>query len=198
MKARILDPQVKVYGTIEDNAVSIATLTAGSEIEFGAAKRKAGKMWVPIVMSTGQQAYIPGDTRLYLIREGSLLQDNVELHAEPMPESPVKRQFTRNEKISVLEVVKGDGGDWVRVRDVNGGEGFINGNTRIRLIQQRTKAMGRKNMLTGAMWLIAGLLLTFSSSSSGSSGFSLFGYGAILLGAVMLISGAVQYFTAPT
>jgi hypothetical protein len=82
---------------------------------------------------------------------------------------------------------------------MNGMEGFISGNTRIRVIQQKTKAMGRRNMFSGAMWLVAGLVITFSNSSAASGGgFIIFGYGAILFGAVMLVSGLVQFITAPS
>lgn len=198
MKARILDPQVKVYSSMDANAVSIATLPEGSEIEFGGAKRKAGKVWVPITLSTGQQAFIPGETHIFTIRQGSLLQNNVDLHAEPSGGSLIKQQLARNSKLYILQVVKGEGQDWVRVRDVNGNEGYISGDTRIRVLQQKTKALGRKNMLTGAMWLIAGLVITFSGTSPATgSSFYLLGYGAILFGAVMLISGLVQFLTAP-
>ncbi len=197
MKAMILDPQVKVYSSFDANSVSIATLPSGSEIEFGAPKRKAGKLWVPITLSTGQQAFIPGETRLFIIRQASLMQNNIDLHTEPSTTSMVKQQFTRNTKVYILEVVKQENQDWVRVRDMNGMEGFIQGNTSIRVIQQKTKALGRKNMLSGAMWLIAGLVITFSGSSPASGGsFILFGYGAILFGAFMLISGLVQFLTA--
>lgn len=199
MKARILDPQVKVYSSFDANAVSIATLPAGSEIEFAAPKRKAGKLWVPITLSTGQQAFIPGETRIFMIRLANLLQNNVDLHTEPSAVSLVKQQLTRNTKVYILEVVKQENGDWVRVRDMNGTEGFISGNTSIRVIQQKTKALGRKNMFSGAMWLIAGLVITFSGNSPTSGGsFLLLGYGAILFGAVMLIAGLVQLLTAPT
>jgi hypothetical protein len=200
MKARILDPQVKVYSSTDAYAVSIATLPEGSEVEFGGAKRKAGKVWVPITLSTGQQAFIPGDTRIFIIREGMLLQNNVELRAEPSRGSLIKSQLARNTKVYILQVVKGDGQDWVRVRDTtNGSEGYIPGETRIRVLQQKTKASGRKSMTSGVMWLIAGLVITFSNSAqtSGSS-FSLLGYGALLFGAVMLISGIFQYVTAPS
>jgi hypothetical protein len=199
MKARILDSQVKVYSSTDANAVSLATLPEGSEIEFGSAKRKAGKLWVPITLSTGQQAFIPGETHIYIIREGSIMQNSVELHAEPSSGSLIKSQLARNAKVYILQVVKGDGQDWVRVRDINATEGYISGDTRIRVVQQRTKASSRKNMVTGVMWLIAGLVITFSNSAPASgSSFSLLGYGALLFGAVMLISGIVQYVTAPS
>jgi hypothetical protein len=199
MKARIIDPQVKVYSSIDANAVSIATLPEGSEIEFGAPRKKSGKLWIPITLSTGQQAFIPGDTRIFVMRQGSLQQNGVELHAAPSAGSLIKQQLARNSKVYILQVVKEGGQDWVRVRDESGNEGYISGDTRIRVIQQKTKAMGRKNMLSGAMWLIAGLVMTFSGNSPASgSGFYLLGYGAILFGAVMLISGVVQFVTAPS
>jgi hypothetical protein len=198
MKARILDSQVKVYSSMDQNAVSIATLPEGSEIEYGSPKRSAGKLWVPITLSTGQLAYIPGEARISVIHEGALMQDNVALYSEPSAESQVKQQLGRNTKVYLLQKIDGGGQVWMRVRDSNGIEGYIAGDTRIRVIQQKTKAMARKNLLTGAMWLIAGLAITFSGSSNTSGGsFSLLGYGAILFGGVMLIMGLVAFFTAP-
>jgi hypothetical protein len=198
MKGRIIDPQVKVYSSMDENSVSIATFEEGKEVEFGGVKRKSGKLWLPITLSTGQLAYIPGESRIFLIREGSIMQNSVDVHAEPSAESLVKQKLARNSKLYIVQVIKGEGQDWVRVRDASGSEGFISGDTRIKVLQQKTKATGRKNILTGAMWLIAGLVITFSGTSSTSGGsFSLLGYGAILFGAVMLISGIVQYLTAP-
>jgi hypothetical protein len=197
MKARILDPQVKVYSSIDENAISIATLPEGSEIEFGAVKKKAGKVWVPITLSTGQQAYIPGDTRIFTIREGALMQNTADVHTEPSAESAIKQKLGLNAKFYILQRVNQNGQIWMRIRDMNGSEGFIFGDTRIRVIQQKTKAAGMKNVVSGVMWLAVGLLITFSGITGTSGGsFTLIGYGAILFGAVMLISGAVQYFTA--
>ena len=197
MKARIIDPQVKVYSSFDANAVSIATLNEGSEVEFGAPKRKAGKLWLPITLSTGQQAYISGETRLFPIRLASLMQNNVDMRSEPSSGSTVKQQLPRGTRVYVIEVIKKENEDWVRVRDMNGAEGYISGNTGIRVVQERTKAMGRKNMLTGVMWLIAGLVITFSGGSPASGGsFILLGYGALLFGGVMLVAGLVQLMTA--
>jgi hypothetical protein len=197
MKARTIDDKVKVYSSTDANSVSIATLPAGSEIEFGGAKRKTGKLWVPITLSTGQQAFIPGETKIFVIQEGSLLQNNVELHAEPSSGSLIKSQLARNTTFYILGVGKGEGKDWLRIRVMNGSEGYIAGETRIKVMQQRTKAFARKNLLTGGMWLIAGIIIIFSNTAPASgSSFSLLGYGAILFGAVMLISGIFQYVKA--
>jgi len=199
MKARILDPQVKVYSSLDSNAVSIATLSEGSEVEIGPQKRNMGKLWYPISLSTGQLAYIPGETRLSRIRMASVMQNNVELRSEPSASSLVKQTLARNTKLYVLEVVNRENQDWARVRDMNGVEGYVSGNTSMRLIQEKTKALGRKNMLTGVMWLIAGIIVIFSGGSPASGGsFTLLGYGAILFGAIMLVSGFVQVLKAPS
>jgi uncharacterized protein YgiM (DUF1202 family) len=198
MKARILDPQVNVYSSMEENSISIATLKEGSEIEFGSSKKKAGKVWVPITLSTGQQAYIPGETHIYVIREGALLQNNVDMHAEPSSSSSIKQKLNRNDKVSVLQVVKEDGEDWVRIRDANGSEGFIGGNTRIRVLQQKTKAQARKNMLTGVMWIIAGIVIVYPNFSVSSGGtITYLGYAALLFGVGMLVMGIYQLVTSP-
>ncbi|GEM_PF-1276353 len=198
MKARILDQQVNVYSTMDANSISIATLREGSEIEFGGSKRKAGKVWVPIVLSTGQQAFIPGEAHIFVIREGALMQNNVEMHAEPSSSSLVKQNMKRNDRISVLQVVKGDGEDWVRVRDANGSEGFISGNTHIRVLQQKTKAQGKKNMLTGVLWIIAGIVVIYPYFSPAKGGAIVYlGYAALVFGVAMLVTGIYQYTTSP-
>lgn len=198
MKARILDEQVKVYDSMDETAVSLMTLERGSEVEFGAVKRKAGKLWVPITLPTGQHAFIPGEARINVIRQGALMQNNVDLLTEPAEGAVVKQQLSRNTKLEILQVEKKDEQQWVKVRVENGAEGYIGGNTRVRVTQQKTKASGRKNALTGAMWLIAGLVIVYSNSSiTNGGGFTVFGYGAILFGSVMLITGLVQFFTAP-
>lgn len=198
MKARILDSQVKVYSSTDEHAVSIATLEKGMEVEFGGVKRNAGKIWVTIVLSTGQLAYLPGDARVFAIREGALMQDKVDMHSEPSAGSLVIQQLPINTRLDILEVVHEGEARWVRVRDKNGKEGFIDGETRIRVIQQKTKAMGRKNIITGLMWLVAGGIISFSGAPAVSgAGFTLLGYGALLFGAGMLVYGIFQFVKAP-
>ena len=83
MKARILDEQVKVYSSMDANSVTLASLMKDTEIEFAPAIRRTGKLWVPITLSTGQQAFIPGETRIAVIRVGAVKQNSVDMLAEP-------------------------------------------------------------------------------------------------------------------
>ncbi len=198
MKARILDQQVKVYSSMDANSLSIATLQKGSEVEFGGTKKKSGKQWVPITLSTGQQAFIPGETKIWIIREGMLMENSVDLHSEPSAGSLIKQQLKRKTKVSILEVVKEADKNWVKVRDESGNEGFIDGETRLRLVAQRTKAGGRKNIINGALWVVAGAVMLYSElTSTAGGGFGILGIFALVFGLVQLVSGIVQFIKAP-
>jgi len=198
MKARILDPQVKIYSAMDENAVSVATLTKGTEVEIGSARRKNGKLWVPVTLNTGQKVFMLGEARIFSIREGSLMQAKVDVRSEASGESAVVQQLARNARFAILEVMKESQEQWVRIRDANGSEGYIPGDTRIRVTPQKTKAQARKNILSGVMWLVIGGIITFSGSAAVSGGgFTVLGYGALFFGLVMMISGIVQYFTSP-
>ncbi len=199
MKARILDPQVKVFATMDDNTVSIGTLNEGSEIEFSGTKRKAGKIWVPITLPSGQKAFIPGETHIFVVRDGALLQDNVPVYSEPSTTSSFKQQLRRNARVTVLQVVKNNDEPWVKIRDANGSEGYISGETRIRVVQQKSKSVGRKNILTGVMWLIAGVVVVYPNPSPTTGGSLIWlGYIALVFGVGMLVYGIYQYITSPT
>ncbi len=193
MKARILDPQVKVYSSTDANAVTFTSLPVGSEIEIANAIKKAGKQWLPITLPTGQKAYIPGETRIYQIPEGYTMQKDVELHAEPSSKSPIKFTLRRGTTLSLMQVVREDGRDWVRVQDKNGTEGYIAGDTRIRKIPPRTKANFRKK-LAEALWAIAGLVVSIAGTGDFAN---LLPWVGLLFAVALLIAGIVLYMSTP-
>jgi hypothetical protein len=198
MRARILDPQVKLYSSPDANALSLATLTEGTEIEFGGVKKKGGRQWVEVIMPTGQRGYIPGETRIFHYRLATLLQKDVPVYTQPALNSLVRAQLMKNSKFYLTEVVRVDGVDWVRVRDMQNAEGYIPGQTRIRVLPEKTKALGRKNMISGALWCIGGIIVTVATLNAASNGGTyIIAWGAILFGAVQFIQGLYQLLTAP-
>ena len=197
MRARILDSQVKLYSTPEPNALSLATLQEGTEIEFGGVKQRNGKQWVEITLPTGQKGYIPGETRIFHLRMATLLQNNVPVYHQATEHSLVRTTLKRNAKVYLVDVTRVEGVDWVKVREPSGIEGFIPGKTRLRVIPEKTKALARKNMISGALWCIGGIIVTAATYSASSSGGSyIIAWGAILFGALQFIQGVYQYFTA--
>jgi hypothetical protein len=199
MRARILDPQVKLYSSPEVNAISLATLMEGTEIEFGAVRKIAGKKWVEVILPTGQKGYIPGETRIFHFRLATLLQKEAKVYTQPALDSLPKMPLTAKTKFYLIDVIKVDGVDWVKVRESSTGEGFIPGNTRIRVIPEKTKAMAIRSMISGGLWCIGGIVVAATTTPQTSSGgMPIIAWGAILYGAVQLIQGLYQYLKAPS
>lgn len=198
MRAKILDQQVKLYSSPEPNALSLATLAEGTEIEFGKTIKAGGKKWIEVILSGGQKGYLPAETRVYPFRLAIPLQNNVPMYNQPTAHSLVRLTLKRNTKIYLIGVTRSQDLDWVKVRDLTGVEGFISGQTRLRVIPEKSRALARKNILSGALWCGAGIVITSLGATSSGGGTYFVAWGAILYGAIQLITGLYQYFTAPS
>jgi hypothetical protein len=201
MKARIMEKPVRVYSDAGLNSISIAELPVGTEVELGSVKKVDGKSWISVELSPGQRGYIPGETRIYHIKQVMLNQRNVNVYTGPSLQSVVKTQFTKNTKFYLLEVFKQNDMEWVKIRDMSGNEGFIDGKTKTRVVPEKvipTKAIGKKNMLVGALWFFGGIVVTVVTYSAASSGGGTYfiTWGAILFGGIQLIQGLIQFLNA--
>jgi hypothetical protein len=202
MKARIIEQPARVYNDINMNSLSITELAIGSEVELGSVKKKDGKEWVAVTLPNGQQGYLPGETRIYHIKRATLLDGSVKVWAEPSAQSAVTTQYKKNTQFYLTDVVKQDSQDWVKIRDLAGHEGFIEGRTKIKIIPETarvTKASGGKNMLYGALWCIGGIIVTaatYSSAVSSGGGRYFVAWGAIIFGGIQFLQGLYQYLTA--
>jgi hypothetical protein len=200
VKARIIDQRAKVYSQQDLYSTPVTELAEGSEVELGGVKTKAGKAWVGVLLASGQRGYLPGDTRIFHIKPATLVQPSVDVYAEPSPQSAVKATFKKNTKFLMTETVKQDAKSWVKVRDGAGTEGFIDGQTRIKVLPEVTKSVGQKNMLIGALWCIGGTVVTVATynlaTSSASGGTYFVAWGAILFGGIQFIKGLFQFLSS--
>jgi uncharacterized protein YgiM (DUF1202 family) len=194
MKARILDSQLFVYSEPDLNSQPVAQVFAGQDVDLGSFKKKGDKGWVKVKLATGQEGYLVGNAKVFLYRLVTLLQKSVKVYGSPSLASMPRAEFKKNDKFYLVEVVKQDDKDWVRVRDSKGTEGFIEGNTKIKQIPMITKDAGKKNMLYGALWFIGGVVVTIGTLSS-SSGSGIIAWGAILFGGIQFVQGLIQFLT---
>ncbi len=200
MKARIIEQPAKIYGEADMNSPALMELAIGRELELGAVTKKDGKDWVAVTLPTGQRGYVSGDTRIYHIKRATLLQGKATVFVEPKAQSIIKTELQKNAQFYLLDVIKQENREWVKVRDLSGNEGFIDGATKIKVgpeTAKATKAAGRKNMLYGALWLIGGIVVTVVSYSAASGGGTyLITWGAIIFGGFQFVQGLYQYMTA--
>jgi hypothetical protein len=197
MKARILNSQVYIYSEPDPSSSIVSQVFAGQEVELGSVKKKGGISWVKVKLATGHEGYLSGDSKVFIIRQVSLLQNSVKVYGSPNLVSTPRTEFKKNDKFYLVEVLKQDDKDWVRIRDLQGAEGFIEGNTKIKQIPIVTRDVGKKNMLYGALWFIGGIVVTFGSMAAASGGGTyLVTWGAIIFGAIQFVQGVIQYATS--
>jgi len=194
MKARVLDVQVIVYSDKDPNSAQVAGLTAGNEIELGEVAKNKGLKWVAVTLPKGQRGYIKGDVKVFVFSRLSLLQKEADFKEQPFAMSLVKRKLTRGEQFDRLDVVESDGRQWVKIRDLQGIEGYIDSKTRVMEKSTRPPLSAGKNMLYGAIWCIGGIVVTAATYSSASSrgGTYIVAWGAIAFGGFQFLKGLFQ------
>jgi hypothetical protein len=199
MKARIIEQPARVYSEAGSESFSLTELPIGSEVELGSLKKKNGKSWVAVTLSNGQKGYLPGEARIFQIKMATLLQGNVKIYSDPSVLSTVKAEYKKNARLYLLGTVKQDDKTWVHIRELSGGEGYMEGQTRIKVIAEVNKAIGKKNMLYGALWCTGGILVTTITYSAASSGGGTYyvTWGAMLFGGLQFLQGLYQYLTSP-
>lgn len=202
MKARIIEQPAKVYSDANISSPSITELSIGSEIEIGGIKKKNGQSFVTVNLADGKKGYMLGNTHVFIIKQATLRQEKANVYAEPSAGSVLTTSIQKNSQFYLTDVVKQDNKSWVKIREISGREGFIEGQTKIKVIQEKakpTKYNGRRNMLFGALWCIGGTVVTvatYSAASSGGGGRYVIAWGAILFGAVQFFQGLFQYLNA--
>jgi hypothetical protein len=201
MKARIIEQPAKVYTELTAYSPALTELAVGTEVELGGIKKKDGKQWVAVTYPPNQHGYLVGDARVFVIKLATLLQKNVNVYTAPSEMATVKTIYKKNARFHLMEVINQDAKSWVRIRDAAGAEGYIDGQTKIKVIAEAarvTKALGKKNMLYGALWCIGGTIITVGTFSAASSGGGTYfiTWGAIIFGALQFFQGLYQLLTA--
>jgi hypothetical protein len=199
MKARIVEPQVKVFSEPDVNSLSISSLSAGDEVDYSGMRWKAWKSWAMVTLANGQKGYLPAETKIFFIKQAVLLQNDIQVYSEPTKLSLIKQTLQKKNRFYITKIIDKDTKSWVKIRDLSGNEGYIDGHTRIRVMTEVTRATGSRNMLSGGMWCLAGIVVSgFPFSAPSAGGVLIVTWGALLYGSVKFLLGLYQYWTSPS
>jgi hypothetical protein len=199
MKGRIVDPQVKVFGEPDPASLTIASLTSGDEVDFVKMLKVARQNWAEVVLASGEKGYLPAETRLFFFKQASLLQKSLKIYNRPSTLSAVRGALQKKDRFYVLDIVDRDTKEpWIKIRDLTGAEGFIDGNAHIKVATEVTRATGKRTMLSGGLWCLAGVLIaTGVIQAANSLGALVVTWGAIIYGTVQFLRGIYQFWNAP-
>jgi Bacterial SH3 domain len=191
MKARIVDQAAILRTSPGLTSAAIAELPADSEVELGQVKSNAGTRWVSVSLLDGRSGYVPGDTKVFIFKRATLLQDRVDVYAGPSEDSGVVTRCQKNDRFQMTGNVTRDGKTWVKIRDAAGTEGYIDGGTRVRTETQAAMESPQHAMLHGALWCIGGILVTTITYSLASDhgGTYLIAWGPVIFGGWRFLKG---------
>ena len=122
----LVGQQTPIYSKPDFNSALIAELMSGEEIELGAIKEE----WLTVTLPNGQWGYMSGKVKSARFEQWTLLQKEANVHAEPSTSSPVLTQLKKGADFYVFPGIKQEGKEWIKIRDTDGNEGFIGGQTR--------------------------------------------------------------------
>lgn len=197
--AKIMDANVIVYNAARDRSLPVYRVDPGTSIKIAGLTTNYGKQWVQITLPNGTLGYIPGNTRVFQIRKAKLLQDEAMTYTEPSAVAPMGT-LKKGDKFHILDAnLKQHDREWVKIRDTLSRELYIDGKTKVRVIQENRSEVGKKNMGYGVLWFIGGVIVTaisYSSAANSPAGgtYYIFG-GAIFWGAIQFLNGLYQYIT---
>jgi hypothetical protein len=202
MRVRLLDHSAYIFTQPDFNSPPLATVVVGNEFELGAEKKKEGRSWVKVTLPNGQQGYILGDAKVYIMKQVNLLEDT-RAYWGPALNAPLMAFYPKQTQVMLVDTFDQEGKSWVKIRDQAGHEGFIEGGTKINVVGEQgvkgpaTRATGWRNVGVGLLWCIGGIIVTsLSYEAARNGGTYLVTWGAILFGGIQVLQGLFQVITA--
>lgn len=180
MRARLMD-DTALYAQMSLDGPAPQALAADTEVMIGETHEQDEQAWVAVTVVDGEASgYVPGDTQLFVIKRAKLASKLADLYTGPSDQGVIKEVISRGKAFDIVDILETANQRWVKVRDDEGNVGFLPGQTRIELVQER-QPPDMAAMLRGWGWgLIAMGLLSVALST----------YLSPIWGAVLAVLGA--------
>lgn len=194
MKAILTDEQAPVFPSMEENSISIATFHKGEEMELGKVVKKKGQSWVEVVLPGDQKGYISGDTKIFIVRLARIMANSTDMMDAPSTSANVLKSLTKGAPITVVFVEKMEDGNWFKICDETGAQGYIPTSVKLRAVQEITRSGAIRNMVAGFIFTAVGVLLTLQyARTEESSNLNVISYAVIFFGVFQLGQGIFEY-----
>jgi hypothetical protein len=181
-----------VYEEPDPAAASITQLLEGQEFEVTGTTTQNGQNWARVALADGRQGYVPGNTKIFQLREMRLAED-VSIYSEPSAHAQLLGQYPRGTLVLVLD--KADQ-FWIKVRTAEGVEGFIPQGSSMEDPRRAAAvaAAARRNMWVGGAWCAGGIAVTaYTYSAASGGGIYVVAWGAIVFGGWQFVKGLIAF-----
>jgi uncharacterized protein YgiM (DUF1202 family) len=158
--------------------------------------RKKDKTWVEVTMAGEQKGYITGDTKIFAFKKAQLMSNSVDVHETADENSPVIKTLTKGTIVTVSGVENLETGNWFKIQDDAEMVGYIpTQGSKLRVVPELSRSSAIRNMATGAIFTVIGIVLTLMNSSSANQNTMIYiSYAVIFFGLLQLGQGAVEMY----
>jgi hypothetical protein len=194
MRAVITDEETLVYGSMEDQTISIATLHKGDALELGKVIKKGKVVWVEATLPGDVKGYISGETKIFAIKKGQVSNKSLDLLDTPSKSATVMKTFVKGTILEFNGVEKNEEGTWFSVTDDSGVKGYVTADAKLRQVQEPSKSGAMRDIVYGLVFVILGLIFTImNQKSTPNSGMVYISMAVIFFGLLQGGQGVLQY-----
>jgi hypothetical protein len=134
MKVR-LRVRVPVHEAPTPESPIVIDLEPGTDADLGKTRRVGKRDWVEVRLTDGRRGFVDGDIQCFTPKVLCLRQPGgADLRSAPKADAPVLRRLAEGEQISSMDLIEQEGRSWLHVRDAQGVEGYLFGET---LVQEK-------------------------------------------------------------
>ena len=193
MRAILIDDEIHVYASAEDDSISVAVLHKGDEMDLGKVTQRKKKTWVEISLPGEQKGFIAGDTKIFAIRKTTVATPSVDIKKAPSEEAETIKTLVKGSSLTVYGVEgTEETGKWFKVRDEENVEGFVPTPTKLRVLPEVSRTSAIRNIVTGFIFAGIGGFLAFSDANAASN-MQWIAYAVIFFGILQLGQGVAEF-----
>lgn len=194
MRAVITDEETLVYGSMEDQTISIATLHKGDVLDLGKVIKKGKVVWVEATLPGDVKGYISGETKIFAIKKGQVSNKSLDLLETPSKTATVVKTFVKGTILEFNGVEKNEEGTWFSVTDDTGLKGYVTADAKLRQVQEPSKSGVMRDIVYGLVFIILGAIFTImNQKSTPNSGMVYISMAVIFFGLLQGGQGVLQY-----
>jgi hypothetical protein len=194
MRAVITDEETLVYGSMEDQTISIATLHKGDVLDLGKVIKKGKVVWVEATLPGDVKGYISGETKIFAIKKGQVSNKSLDLLETPSKTATVVKTFIKGTILEFNGVEKNEEGTWFSVTDDTGVKGYVTADAKLRQVQEPSKSGAMRDIVYGLVFILLGVIFTvMNQKSTPNSGMVYISMAVIFFGLLQGGQGVLQY-----
>ena len=106
-------------------SMSVRNLQVGEQVDLGSAVQGEGGQWVPISLSDGRTGYLPGDAKVFRMRDVTVAQPGLDVYQTPVMGSAIMMSCKWGNILTVTGLAGEGANQWAEVITPTGEYGFI-------------------------------------------------------------------------